>query len=123
MVILWGNYYVYSWHSLQGFYNTIWGMDTFKIERSNLYDDNYAKTSFINFLGVKLPMMSTMEKITRISLSYTIVIISTIISICVNLLVFYLQNPKLYENYTSPLVSPELQKFHRGYGLYIAPIM
>ena len=123
MVILWGNYYVYSWHSLQGFYSTIWGMDTFKIERSNLYDDNYAKTSFINFLGVKLPMMSTMEKITRMSLSYTIVIISTIISICVNLLVFYLQNPKLYENYTSPLVSPELQKFHRGYGLYIAPIV
>ena len=123
LVVLWGNYYVFSWKSLEGFYSAVWGMDAFKIERSNFYDDNYAKLSYINFLGVRLPMMDTFEKLLRMLSSYIIVAVFTLFTIFVNLVIFYIQKAKLYENDDSPLASHLLQQIHRGYGLYIVPIL
>ena len=43
--------------------------------------------------------------------------------IFVNLVIFYIQKAKLYENDDSPLASHLLQQIHRGYGLYIVPIL
>ena len=55
MILLWGFFYVRDWEYFQKFYNHIWGMDSFRAEITNLYDDNYSKVSYITFLGLKIP--------------------------------------------------------------------
>lgn len=122
LVVLWGHYYVFSWNSLQDVYEYIWGMTMYKLENFNVLDDNFAKIDYINHLGIKIPIVNRTEYIVRSIISFIIIVLSTFVMICVNLLIFYIQRAKLYENADSPIAN-KLQKIHRGYGLYIVPIL
>ncbi len=123
IIILWGHFYVFSWKSYEKVYNTIWGMETFKIETSNLYDDNYSKVSYISFLGIKIPVVTKFD----IILKKISTIIITLLSICAvvgtNMSVFYLQRIKFRVNKLfQKNILGQFPVMHR-YGEMLIPIL
>jgi hypothetical protein len=108
LIILWGHFYLKSWSSNQTIYNYIWGMNSFKLDKSNEFNDNLSKISFLNYLGIKIPINDYYDIILKKIIIFIILILFTIIIIFSNLIVFYLRKHnkkeiiKQFENYYFP---------------------
>ena len=94
VMILWGFYYVEDWNCFQVFFNQIWGINVFKGEESNLYDDNYKKINYVTFLGLKMEKVNKFQKFINSFLSFLILLFCSAIIIVINIVVFYLYKMK-----------------------------
>ena len=94
LIILWGHFYLKSWSSNQKIYNYIWGMNTFKLDKNDDFNDNLLKISFLNYLGIKIPIKDYYNIIIKKIIILIILILFTIAIIFCNLIVFYLQKFK-----------------------------
>ena len=90
IIILWGFYYVEDWNSFEMFYNQIWGMNLLMEEKSNSFDDNYNKVSYVTFLGIKMEKVDKIEKLITDIISFFLLLFSSILIILINVVVFYI---------------------------------
>ena len=115
-IVLWGNYYVLSWKKMNKFYNYIWGVSNFKVNKT-ITTDNRVSVNKINFMGVKLPQSSSNKShFTNI----IILILSALIKLAViasNLLIL------AFKNHTFDLKIVIYNKFLNKYWKYITPII
>ena len=120
LIILWGHFYLKSWSSNQKIYNYIWGMNTFKLDKNNEYNDNLSKISFLNYLGIKIPIKDYYNIIIKKIIILIILILFTIIIIFCNLIVFYLQKFK-----KKNVIIKQLENYHfpSNYIDIIIPIL
>ena len=94
-IILWGNYFVQFWKSREKFLCYIWGMKNFKIERrSDILKQNSGDIEF--FMGVKIPVYYHLDNCIKKFIIICIIIISQIIQISLNLLIFMLQSKRIF---------------------------
>ena len=123
IIILWGHFYIYSWKSYERVYNFIWGMETFKIETSNLYDDNYSKVSYISFLGIKIPVVTKFDIFIKKISTIVITLLSIFAVVGTNMSVFYFQRIKFRVNkLIQTNILGQNQIVHR-YGEILIPIL
>ena len=122
LTLLWGFYYVRDWDNFQMFYNHIWGMDSFKAEITNLYDDNYSKVSYVSFLGLKIPRTDKIHALIINFLSIILVFFSSVFIMCINIGIFNLYKIKFF-------FQKHIEKIFVNYhlpnqiGKYILPII
>ena len=86
--LLWGFYYVRNWRKKEKFFNHIWGMDSFKAEITNLYDENYSKVSYVNFLGMEIPKIDKISALMINIISILLVLISSLFIMGINVGIF-----------------------------------
>ena len=99
IIILWGFYYTEDWSCLQIFYNHIWGINGYIGEKSNLYDENYYKVSYITFLGTKMEKIDNFQKIKKIIISIFTLSFLSLLIIFINIIVFYVYKLKHLNQY------------------------
>ena len=121
LIVLWGNYYVVSWEKREILYNYIWGMDHFKLEKTNdMIISNEGETVEI-FMSVKIPIYDKFKALIRDIISFLIVVSTLFGTVIVNLLIFYVQNLQMYnKEKTDSLIEPE-NKIN-SIWLYIVPV-
>ena len=115
-IVLWGNYYVLSWKKMNKFYDHIWGVSNFKVNKA-INNDNRISQNKINFMGIKLPQANT-KKIHFTNI--IILILSALIKLAViasNLLIL------AFKNHTFELKMVIYNKFLNKYWKYITPII
>ena len=88
IILLWGFYYLEDWNCFQMFYNQIWGINTFIEEKTNLFDDNYKKVSYVTFLGLKMEKVNKFQKFLNGIISFISLLFLSITIILINLIVF-----------------------------------
>ena len=97
LIVLWGNYFVASWVNREILYNYMWGMDHFKLEKTNdLIIQNSGETVEI-FMSVKIPIYDKLKAFIRDVITFILVIGSLFGTIIINLVIFYIQKLNLYE--------------------------
>ena len=123
IVVLWGSYYVESWKALEPIYRYIWGMENYRLEKAtDILKQNSDKVKIAHFMGVKIPIYNTFDKFVKNLFSFVVISVTLLFTICVNLLIFYIERSNLYENDDSPLASHKLKAITKGYLLYAIPI-
>jgi hypothetical protein len=95
-ILLWGFYYVRDWENFQIFYNYIWGIDSFKAQITNFYDDNYSKVSYVTFLGIKIPKEDKIHALLVNILSITLIFISSLFIMAINVGIFKLDKTSFF---------------------------
>lgn len=94
IIILWSIIYIKSWSSLQKFYNYIWGMDH-SISEGEI---NFKKEQAVVFMDVYIPE-DNIFKIFFINIFVCVAaILLVIMTIFINLSIFYIANFKIYGN-------------------------
>ena len=122
LILLWGFYYVRDWDNFQMFYNHIWGMDSFKAEITNLYDDNYSKVSYVSFLGLKIPRTDKIHTLFTNFISIILVFFSSVFIMCVNVGIFKLNKIKFsFQKYFEEFLGKN--NLSQECGRYILPII
>ena len=122
LIILWGFYYVRDWDNFQMLYNHIWGMDSFKAEITNLFDDNYSKVSYVTFLGVKIPKVDKIHTLLVNFISIILVFLSSLFIMGVNVGIFKLHKMKFFfQKYIERLLGET--KLSHEIGRYILPVI
>jgi hypothetical protein len=117
LIVLWGNYFVVSWMKREILYNYIWGMDHFKLEKTNdLIIQNQDETVEI-FMSVKIPIYDKLQALIRDIITFILVFGSLFGTVIINLVIFYIQNLNMYEN--NPISNTSKVK---TIWLYIVPI-
>ena len=96
LILLWGFYYVKDWENFQLFYNYIWGIDSFKAEITNFYDDNYSKVSYVMFLGIKIPREDKIHALIVNFISIILIFFSSLFIMSVNVGIFKLHSMKFF---------------------------
>ena len=94
IIILWGLYYTEDWNCWQIFYNNIWGIYGYISEKSNLYYENYAKVSYIIFLGIKMEKIDNFQIFKNVFISSISLLFFIAIIIFTNIAVFYVYKLK-----------------------------
>ena len=121
LIVLWGNYYVVSWKKREILYNYIWGMDHFKLEKTNdMIITNEGETVEI-FMSVKIPIYDKFKALIRDIISFLIVVATLFGTIIVNLLIFYVQKLNMYKKVKSEGLLQQENKIN-SIWLYIVPI-
>ena len=95
-ILLWGFFYVRDWENFQIFYNYIWGIDSFKAQITNFYDDNYSKVSYVMFLGIKIPKEDKIHALLVNILSITLIFISSLFIMAINVGIFKLDKTSFF---------------------------
>ena len=94
-IILWGNFFIQFWKAKEKFLCYIWGMKNFRIERRNDII-NYNSGAIEFFIGVRIPVYYAFDNFIKKSFIIFIVIVSQVIQITLNLLIFMLQSKKIF---------------------------
>ena len=118
IIILWGFYYVEDWNCFQKFYNQIWGMNIFMGEKSNSFDDNYNKVSYVTFLDLKMEKVDKWQKLLTGFTSFIMLLLLSISIIFINLIVFYIYKLKKLRKHFFLLIA-----FSRNFAQYQVPIL
>ena len=87
-ILLWGFYYVRNWKKYEKFCNHIWGMDSFQAEITELYDKNYSKVDYIEFLDLKIPKVDKLSALMENFISVALVLVSSLFIMGVNIGIF-----------------------------------
>ena len=82
--------------NFQIFYNYIWGIDSFKAQITNFYDDNYSKVSYVMFLGIKIPKEDKIHALLVNILSITLIFISSLFIMAINVGIFKLDKTSFF---------------------------
>ena len=115
LIVLWGNFYSAAWKSREEVYNYIWGMDHFKLEKSNdMIIENQGGEQVELFMNVKIPIYDKFKELIRDIVNFIIIFSSLFGTVIINLLVFYIQRWK---------VKNEKNKLENKSWLYIIPIL
>ena len=120
-ILLWGFYYVRDWDNFQMFYNHIWGMDSFKAEITDLYDEVYSKVSYVNFLGITIPTVDKIHSLLVNFISVILVFFSSLFIMGVNVGIFKMNQMKFFfKKYTEKYLGES--KVSHEIGNYLLPI-
>lgn len=125
-IVVWGNFYVFSWHKKEEFIRHIWGMNSFKIEKNN--NDimkslsRYSGTRIERFIGVKIPLYDSIDNLFKYIKTLTVFIVSLIVVIFVNLLILYIEQFKINEEERKAWYNKKLSTKTIGYSLYLIPV-
>ena len=115
LIVLWGNFYSAAWKSREEVYNYIWGMDHFKLEKSNdMIIENQGGEQVELFMNVKIPIYDKFKELIRDIINFIVIFFSLFGTVIINLIVFYIQRWKI-EN--------EKKKVENTSWLYIIPIL
>ena len=115
IIVLWGNFYSAAWKSREEVYNYIWGMDHFKLEKSNeIYIENQGGEQVELFMNVKIPIYDKFKELIRDIVNFVLIFSSLFGTVILNLLIFYIQRWK---------VKTEDGKVKSNTWLYIIPIL
>ena len=87
-ILLWGFYYVRNWKKYEKFCNHIWGMDSFQADITELYDKNYSKVDYIEFLDLKIPKVDKLSALIENFISVALVLVSSLFIMGVNVGIF-----------------------------------
>ena len=94
-IILWGNFFIQFWKAREKFLCYIWGMKNFKIERRiDTFKYNTGDIEF--FIGVRIPVYYPFDNFIKKTFIIFIAILSQVIQISLNLLIFMLQSKKIF---------------------------
>jgi hypothetical protein len=119
VVILWANFYIASWKNKETFLNYIWGMENYKLDKSNEIADVPVDKKV--FMGIKIPIITIETFLKGKVLSYFVIALCLVVTIIVNLLIFYVENAHIYAD--TSLGGEDLQVISNGYWLYITPVI
>ena len=91
-LMFWGNTYIQSWMATQKFIIHSWGMDYNKYEEYN----HITNIKTRNYLDIKIPIESNFHYYVIRLFSFLVIVIFILVSIMVNLGIFYIQSLYLY---------------------------
>jgi hypothetical protein len=116
-VMLWANFYIASWKSLERFLQYAWGMENFHLDRANEIKD--VPVDKMQFMGWTIPQINRKNFILARLFSFVITLLCLAVTIFLNLCLFYIENNQLYADVEGEAV---LREVSRGYWLYIIPV-
>jgi hypothetical protein len=96
-------------------------METFKLDKSNEIS-NVPVDKYL-FMGLYMPTLDSWIFFWRKIFSFVIIVICLIITIIINLLLFYVENSQIYADIDSPIGAEEIREISNGYWLYIIPVL
>ena len=119
LIVLWGNYYVVSWEKREILYNYFWGMDHFKLEKTNdMIISNEGETVEI-FMSVKIPIYDKFKSLIRDIITFLVVVGTLFGTVFVNLIIFYIQKLNMYNK---SKIEKGVNNSINTIWLYIVPI-
>lgn len=122
LLMIWANFYNQSWENRETFFSYAWGMEDFKIDKSNAIENT--ELDQWDLLGVRMPILNLKKFYFRRILSVIVISICLVIVVIINLALFYVENNQLYadSDNNSNLITQNLKQISNGYWLYLIPI-
>lgn len=94
VIIIWAITFIKSWVSKQKFYNYIWGQDQNNLDQQE--NENCEKEKAIVYFNVHIPISNVLKILLRRIFSVFISLLMLLVTVSVNIFLFYLSNQKVY---------------------------